>query len=312
MRILIAEDDTVSRLLLQRAVEASGHDCLAAVDGQQAWELFGQTEVDVIISDRQMPEMDGMELCRRVRQQTRDLYTYFIFLTALSEHEQLLSGIEAGADDYLTKPLDPDELKVRLNVASRITSLHRQLAEQKAELKRLNEQLYSQARRDALTQLGNRLRLREDLEIVAARVESNGVRYSAIMGDVDFFKLYNDHYGHAAGDEVLRAVANVIAQHCRNTDVAYRYGGEEFLIILSDQTPDAATVVAERLRQKVESLNLPHVTKTPPGVVTLSLGMATLEPGTPQAVQLWLKRADDALYQAKQSGRNRVVVSAVG
>ncbi|HSL00547.1 MAG TPA: diguanylate cyclase [Rubrobacteraceae bacterium] len=307
MRILIAEDDAVSRTILQRAVEKFGHECLAATDGAEAWEIYRQKpDLDVIISDWMMPKVDGLELCQMVRSDERDTYTYFIFLTALGDKEHLRIGLEAGADDYLSKPLDRDELLVRLISASRVTALHRRLAEQNAELERLNRMLFEQSRQDPLTHLGNRLRLQEELETLQGRARRYGHSYSAVLCDVDFFKRYNDHYGHLAGDEVLRKVAEVIAQHRRRGDTAYRYGGEEFLIILPEQNLRAAASIADRLRRAVESLEIAHEAKEPPGVVTISAGVATVSAGNPKSEDDFLKEADDALYRAKQAGRNRV------
>ena len=141
MKVLIAEDDAVSRTILKKSVEKFGHECLAAEDGEKAWELFQNTpEVDVVISDWMMPGMDGPELCRRVRETKSDSYTFFIFLTALGDKEHLLEGMQAGADDYLAKPLDREQLRVRLLAASRVNLLHRRLDEQKAELEKLNEE----------------------------------------------------------------------------------------------------------------------------------------------------------------------------
>ncbi|MEO7908976.1 MAG: diguanylate cyclase [Roseiflexaceae bacterium] len=307
MRILIAEDDAVSRIILQTAVTQLGHDCLVGEDGVQAWLLFQDSDVDVVISDRRMPGMDGIELCRLIRQAPQHRYPYFIFLTALGEQQQLLAGIEMGADDYLIKPLNLADLQIRLVVAARITALHRQLAEQHVAMEHLNTQLFAQARRDPLTQLGNRLQLREDLDRLAGHEEHYRRRYCAVMCDVDHFKTYNDHYGHPAGDAVLRAVADTIAQSCRAGDLVYRYGGEEFLLILPEQSLAVATIVSERMRVAVERLGLAHITKTPAGVVTISAGIAALEPSTGQTIEAWLRAADSALYHAKAAGRNRVV-----
>jgi two-component system, cell cycle response regulator len=307
MRILIAEDDAVSRIILQAAVEQFGHACLVSEDGAHAWELFQNNDVDVVISDRCMPGMDGIELCRRIRQASRYGYTYFIFLTALGEQQQLLAGIEMGADDYLTKPLNHDDLGVRLMVAKRITALHHQLAQQQEELERLNIQLFAQARRDPLTQVGNRLQLREDLDELAGQVARYGHRYAAVMCDVDYFKVYNDYYGHLAGDAVLQAVAQAMAESCRSADAVYRYGGEEFLMILPEQSLASATSAAERTRQAVEQLGVAHAAKTPAGVVTISAGVAVLEPGTGKSIHDWLRNADTALYNAKTAGRNCVM-----
>jgi diguanylate cyclase (GGDEF)-like protein len=186
--------------------------------------------------------------------------------------------MKAGADDYLSKPLDREQLQVRLIAASRVTSLHRQLNEQKAELEKLNEELFASARRDTLTGLGNRLRMREDLETLSAWLERYGHGCCLMLCDIDFFKSYNDTYGHLAGDEVLKRVARVVSENLRKGDAAYRYGGEEVLIALPEQSLQAASIVAERLRCGVEELAISHSIKKapPPHVVTISLGLAAL------------------------------------
>ncbi len=309
MKVLIAEDDAISRTILKKSVEKFGHECLVAEDGEKAWELFQNTpEVDVVISDWMMPGIDGPELCRRVRAMNTDLYTFFVFLTALGDKEHLLEGMQAGADDYLAKPLDREQLQVRLIAASRVNSLHRQLNEQALELEKLNRELFVLSRQDPLTWLGNRLRLREDLKTLAARAERYGHSYCTILCDVDFFKPYNDAYGHLAGDEVLEKVAEVISGSLRKGDAAYRYGGEEFLILLPEQTLESTKVAAERLRRGVEDLAIPHEAKTPPGVVTISLGLALLSSGEEKPTEKLLREADTALYKAKEAGRNTVVV----
>ncbi|QIN77574.1 diguanylate cyclase [Rubrobacter marinus] len=310
MRVLIAEDDAVSRAILKRAVEKLGHECTAANDGLAAWEAYlANPEVDVIISDWMMPGLDGPALCEKVRgyDGKRDGYPFFIFLTALGDKAHLLEGMQAGADDYLSKPLDREELGARLLAATRVTSLHRQLNSQKRELERLNFELFKQARRDPLTKLGNRLRLREDLETLRARVERYGHSYSALLCDVDYFKLYNDTYGHLKGDDVLRRVAEVVLETFRTGDSSYRYGGEEFLAILPEQTLGSAAVAAERLRSAVEGLAIPHE-GSPLGVVTVSCGLAELASGAQKTIDDLLKEADTALYEAKDKGKNNVAV----
>ena len=305
MRILIAEDDAVSRTILRRAVEKIGHECLAAADGEEAWGLYEENpDLDVIISDWMMPGVDGLELCRRVRGDGRGGYTYFIFLTALGDREYLLQGLEAGADDYLSKPLDRDELGMRLTSALRVTELYRRLAFQNEELEKLNRMLFEQSRQDVLTSLGNRLRLTEDLQSLQSRAERYGHTYAVVVCDVDFFKAYNDRYGHLAGDDVLRRVAATISSGLRNGDSAYRYGGEEFLIVLPEQNAEAAANTADRLRRAVEDLGIPHANSPPVGLVTISAGFAT-SAGMEDADAL-LKAADAALYAAKKAGRNRV------
>ena len=304
MRVLIAEDESIPRLILQSTLENFGHACLVAEDGQEAWDVFQSTpEVDVVISDWMMPGMDGLELCRRIRAESKDEYTYFIFLTALGDKGHLLEGMQEGADDYLSKPLDPEELQVRMIAAERVTSLHRLLSGQKAKL-------YEQARKDPLTKLGNRLSLNEDLEVLRGRVERYGHSYCAVLCDVDYFKLYNDHYGHLAGDEVLRVVAKTLAQHSRSGDAAYRYGGEEFLIIMAEQSLESAAIAAELMCQEVEGLAISHDGNEPLGVVTISVGVAALTSGENKTTDKLLNEADAALYRAKVSGRNCIVVSS--
>ena len=294
-------------MILRRSVEKLGHECLVAEDGEKALELYRKMpEVDLVISDWMMPGVDGLELCRLIREEERDGYTYFIFLTALGDRDHLLMGLGAGADDYLSKPLDRDELQVRLVSAYRVTQLHRRLAVQNEELERLNSRLFEQSREDPLTHLGNRLRLNEDLEVLQARWERYGHTYSVALCDVDVFKAYNDHYGHLAGDEVLKRVAEAIAHQRRSGDTAYRYGGEEFLVILPEQSLEASTAAADRLRKAVEELRIPHEANGPPGIVTVSVGVAAISTGKPTSTDELLKQADDALYRAKDAGRNRV------
>jgi two-component system cell cycle response regulator len=301
MRILIAEDDEASRLILEAAVAALGHQFVSAADGTEAWREFKASKFDAVISDRSMPGIDGLELCRRIRAAPGDGYTYFIFLTALNDKRRILDGMSAGADDYLSKPLDPDELSARLVVGTRITDLYLRLACQQSELELLNRKLFEQSRVDALTQLGSRLKLGEDLELLAG----GGGRCCAIMCDVDQFKLYNDTYGHIAGDEVLRCVARTLANGCREGDQAYRYGGEEFLLLLPMQSLESGRTCAERHRAAVEALNIPHSASLF-GSITISMGVSVLPEGKDRSLARWLAEADAALYRAKNLGRNRV------
>ena len=307
MRVLIAEDDAVSRIILQRSIEKLGHECLAAENGEAALEFYRNTPgVDLVISDWMMPGIDGQELCRRIREDERDGYTYFMFLSALGDKGHLLAGLAAGADDYISKPLDRDELRVRLASAHRVTQLHRRLAAQNEQLGRLNERLFEESREDPLTHLGNRLRLDEDLDVLQARSHRYGHSYAVALCDVDLFKSYNDRYGHLAGDEVLKRVAKAITRHRRGGDTAYRYGGEEFLIVLPEQTLKAATSTTDQLRKSIEGLRIPHEANSPPGIVTISAGVAALSAENSSSIDGLLGQADTALYMAKAAGRNRV------
>ena len=307
MRILVAEDDTTSRLIVEAAVTSLGHECITATSGEEAWRLFEALDVEVVISDRSMPGMDGIELCRRIRASNKDTYTYFIFLTIFDERPDVVTGMEAGADDYLIKPLDAEELKLRLHVASRVTALHKQLFRQSAELEQLNRKLFDQSRTDALTKLGSRLKLGEDLDAIYARAERYGRTYCAIMCDVDYFKAYNDGEGHPAGDKMLQIVARTLVNTSRTGDQIYRYGGEEFLILLPEQDLKSGSVAAERFRQAIEKMAIPHDGNPGNGIVTISAGVACLLGSENKSMELWLNEADAALYRAKHAGRNRVV-----
>jgi diguanylate cyclase (GGDEF)-like protein len=308
LRVLIADDEVVSRRILQFAVEASGHECRVTADGSEAWEVFQQTEVDVLITDWVMPIMTGPELCERVRAHPTEHYTYVILLTALDDKAHLLEGMKAGADDYLAKPFDAEELEARLLAAARVTALHRRLAQQNAELAELNRTLADLSRTDPLTGLGNRMRLREDLEVVQGQIDRYGMRYAVALCDVDHFKAYNDHYGHVAGDDALRAVAHTIDTSCRTGDRAYRYGGEEFLILMPAPDEAAAGTALERIRRNVQALAIAHAGNPPLGVLTLSGGIAMATRGAVNNPDALLAQADAALYQAKAAGRNGVMV----
>jgi len=304
VRVVVADDDATCRHVAAAAVERLGHECIPVDDGEQAWSTLQDRLVDVLITDWMMPRLDGPELCRRVRDRAEGQYTYIIIVTSLGENEDVVAGMEAGADDYLTKPLDPFAVQTRLIAAARVTALHRQLGEFRAQLESLNAQLADQARTDPLTSLGNRLRLHEDLAEVQRRARRSDVPYALAICDLDDFKRYNDLNGHLEGDEALRRVAAAIAASCRVTDRAYRYGGEEFVILYED-TMRGAAVAAERLRRAVEALAIRHAGKPPPGVLTVSIGVAAgHHRGDGDSV---LRAADAALYQAKEEGRNRVV-----
>jgi two-component system cell cycle response regulator len=306
VKVVIAEDSATLRRVLGDAVRELGHECLAAEDGEGAWELLRSEGADMVISDWVMPGLQGDELCRRVRA-TPGPYMYFVLLTSLEDKRHVMEGMHAGADDYLTKPLDRDELEARLTAATRVTELHRRLAQQQGELERLNLELYEQARRDPLTTVGNRLRMREDLEELEDRVARYGHTYAVVLCDVDKFKPYNDTAGHLAGDDVLRRIAQSLDRSCRRADAVYRYGGEELLVVLQEQDLQAAAGTAERMRRDVEAMAIEHPGLDPAGTVTISAGVAARADQPERGSDATLRRADAALYEAKAKGRNRVV-----
>ncbi len=311
MKILIAEDDAVSRMLLGRTLQALGYECLAASDGEEAWRLWlDNLTVDVIVSDWHMPQVEGPELCRRIRSAAdpRRGYPYFIFLTTLSDREHLLAGLDAGADDYLTKPLDREQLQARLKVAERVTGMQRKLVAQRDELERLNIELAALAREDALTGAGNRLRLAEDLVALRDRAERYSHRYCLLICDLDSFKAYNDRYGHLAGDDALRRVAELFRRELRPVDTLYRLGGEEFIVVLPEQDMDGARAAAERLRQGIEELAMggEEADRSMRQTLTASFGLAAVTPQEKKSAENLIREADCALYRAKTSGKNRI------
>ena len=298
MKVLIADDDQISRMITKAAVEQSGHECIVAEDGDSAWQLYQENSPEAVVTDLMMPGLNGLDLCRAIRASEEDSYTYIILVTSHGSRQDVLAGMEAGADDYVTKPLDPFSLHIRLLAARRITSLH-------ADLARYRSALAEQARTDPLTKLHNRLKLTEDLYLLHSRDNHD---YCLAMVDVDNFKSYNDIYGHQAGDAALVAIATTLAREVRKADAVYRFGGEEFLLVLHDQSPATAAAVMERVRSTVHALRIEH-SGDPDGVLTISAGVSAFTDGHRAGSEQLLREADLALYAAKASGRNRVTLA---
>ena len=299
MKVLVVDDDPGSLMVAKAVVEQSGYECLSATDGDAAWQIFQEHRPQVVVTDWMMPGLNGLELCEAIRRGETDSYTYLVLLTSFGSQDDVLAGMESGADDYVTKPLDPFTLRTRLLVALRVTALH-------TELGRYRQELTRQARTDPLTNLDNRLKLTEDLDLLHKRALRYGTRYSLALCDVDYFKSFNDLQGHPAGDEALKAVAETLTALARDTDGIYRYGGEEFLLILPDQSGRDARVAVDRIRAGIQSLGITHK-GNPEGVLTISAGISTFTADHPVGSGPLLKEADDALYSAKAAGRNRVV-----
>jgi two-component system chemotaxis response regulator CheY len=290
MHILIADDDPGTRLTVSAAIERLGHRCTVTEDGEAAWRAYQAEVPDAVITDWQMPGMDGTALVRAIREQGGGRYAYVMVLTGEADESSARATMEAGADDLLVKPLEPAQLERKLIAAERVTTLHRRMHED--------------ARHDAATGLANRLRLAEDLEALCGRVARYGHVYCVAVFDVDNFKGVNDAAGHLFGDQTLRAISGALQSEVRSGDAVYRYGGEEFLVLLPEQTLETATLAAERLRLAVESLAIPHPAG---GVVTVSAGVAGLTDPTCKPDEIF-ELADRALYRAKEGGRNRVEV----
>ncbi|WP_026552811.1 diguanylate cyclase [Arthrobacter sp. H20] len=298
MKVMVVDDDPGSLMVAKAVVEQAGYECLSATNGDAAWDLFQRHQPQVVVTDWMMPGLNGLELCRAIRSGEEDTYTYLVLLTSFGSKDDVLAGMDAGADDYVTKPLDPFTLRTRLLVARRVTALH-------AQLGRYRQELAKQARTDPLTNLDNRLKLAEDLELLHNRSLRHGTRYSLALCDVDYFKSFNDVQGHPAGDQALKAVADTLTLLSRDTDGIYRYGGEEFLLILPDQGEGDARAIVERIRAGIKALAIGHA-GNPEHVLTISAGISTFAPDHAVGSGQLLKEADDALYSAKAAGRNRI------
>jgi diguanylate cyclase (GGDEF)-like protein len=301
MRVLVADDDRGSRLVAKAVVENAGHECIVAEDGTAAWELYQDFRPNAVITDLMMPGLDGLALCRAIRAAESDTYTYLVVVTSHGDHADVLAGMEAGADDYVTKPLDPFTLQTRLLAADRVTSLHTELA-------RYREALAAQARTDPLTGLRNRLTMTDELEHLHNSSERYGQDYCLAMCDLDEFKNFNDLYGHQAGDAAIKAVAATLAGQFREADAVYRYGGEEFLVLLPNQSGSGASAALDRTRAAVFGLGIPH-SGSSFGVLTISVGVSANVEGHRVSGERLIHEADDALYEAKAEGRNAVVFS---
>ena len=298
MRVLVAEDDRVSRAILKLNLEKWGYEVVVCSDGLQAWgELQKPDAPRMAILDWMMPGMDGIQVCRAVREQSAQPYVYILLLTAKSLKEDLLTGLNAGADDYLTKPMDPQELELRLRAGRRILDLQ-------SELISAREGLHIQATQDSLTGVLNRRAVLETLQTELVRAMRQHLPLGVILADLDHFKSINDTRGHAVGDAVLREAASRMVAALRPYDRLGRYGGEEFLIVAPGCGPDDVIGVGERLRLAL----LEEPVHTRSGFVGLSASFGVISSTQLDQVdaEALIQVADEALYQAKASGRNCV------
>lgn len=300
-RILIAEDDPVSRRLLQAFLIKWGYQVVAAGDGAEALRILESDDAPPLaVMDWMMPAIEGPEVCRRVREHPDRPYVYILLLTARSQKGDLLAGLECGADDYLTKPFDAEELRARLHVGQRILDLQDSLIA-------VRDQLRYRASHDALTGIANRSAILDAFTREHSRQIREGGSFGIILADIDHFKLVNDTHGHLSGDAVLKEVARAMSGCVRPYDTVGRYGGEEFLIVVPASDSQGTLVLAERIRRAIESQ--PVTTEAGAVKVTLSLGIAVSDPAEPAESQTLLQMADEALYRAKDQGRNRSEVA---
>jgi diguanylate cyclase (GGDEF)-like protein len=307
-RILIVDDDPMAIQSLYNVLEGYG-DIRFATSGQDGLDMLQKETVDLVLLDANMPILDGYSTCRILKRDFPDIPV--IFVTASHDPSNEVQALEAGAVDFITKPLNPPVVQARVNT--------------QLQLKRHGDQLRAMTKSDPLTGIANRRFLDEQLQLEWRRSMRNQSLLSVLMIDIDFFKAFNDHYGHIEGDACLRKVAETIQSTVnRAGELAARYGGEEFAALLPHTSPECASEVAEKICATIRELAIPHVKSPVSDRVTVSIGVAGGTPcfppephqpirehavGDPNSIDELFRWADDALYKAKQSGRNRVVMS---
>lgn len=297
MKILIADDSAPSRIILRSSLRRWGYDVVTAEDGAQALEILsGPDSPPMAILDWVMPHVTGPEVCRRIRETHREPYTYILLLTSKHTKDETVEGLDAGADDYLVKPFNEHELRVRLRAGKRIIDLQEHLL-------RAREELRERANKDLLTMLPNRSAICTALEQEVARCHRDRRHVGVILLDIDHFKRINDTYGHFAGDAVLRETAARLKGNMRSYDQVGRYGGEEFLVVLPNCDLDQATMQAERMRQRLNNSTMQ--VEGSELRVTASFGV-TVSDGSEKNPDVFVRVADEALYQAKGGGRDCV------
>jgi diguanylate cyclase (GGDEF)-like protein len=296
--VLIAEDDPIFRHVLQTWLGKWDYKVVAADNGYEAWKILQQEDSpQMAILDWMMPEMDGLELCRRLRACHLGPYRYVLLVTARDEKQDVVAGLDAGADDYLTKPFNVEELRARLRAGERILGLQDALL-------RAQKALQFEAAHDRLTGLWSRGAILDRLHSEMQRHHRTGDGLGVMMADLDHFKKINDSHGHLVGDAVLQQTGARLAGAVRSYDLVGRYGGEEFLVVVPGCTDSGLVAGAERLRSCVSAE--PMQTSVGPITVTLSLGVVSTETVATHDYETLLRIADHALYAAKAKGRDRV------
>jgi diguanylate cyclase (GGDEF)-like protein len=296
-KVLAVDDSAIYRKLVEQSLSGERYAVLFARNGREALDLFAEHQPAVVITDWSMPDISGPELCRRIRRDFRDFHAHLILLTSNSNKEQVVEGLAAGADDYLTKPFHSGELVARIAVGRRIVELHR-------EIQAKNRLLEEMALTDALTGLPNR----RAVDVWASRQLSAAARHDfafwVVMTDLDFFKKVNDTYGHDAGDTVLKTFAGILKAHTRESDICARFGGEEFLIMMTHSDMDGIKTAVERMREQFENTKFTFGNNTT--TVTASFGITGFRGSNHPHWNALVECADTALYAAKRKGRNRI------
>jgi two-component system cell cycle response regulator len=297
VKILVADDSPVYRKLVEQSLSQEQYTVLLAKNGRQAMDLFTEHQPELVITDWSMPDISGIELCQHIRQDNQQFYAYVILVTANADKEEVIEGLAAGADDYLTKPFHPGELQARVRVGRRIVDLHREVQDK-------NRQLEEMALTDPLTGLPNR----RAIDFWAGRQLSAAVRHDfpiwVVMADLDHFKSINDAHGHDAGDIVLKSFAEILKSNTRRSNICGRLGGEEFLLIITHVEKENVAIAIERIRKQFAAQTFTVERHT--FSATASFGIAGIRATTCPDFSDLVTRADAALYSAKRQGRNRI------
>ena len=303
MKILVVEDSATLRLSMKKLIEAIGHTTLFAHSGEEALQMVGIYDFDLVIMDVEMPGLNGFETTSLMREALDGRWVPIIYATSHTSDESVLAGINAGGDDYLIKPLSRSLLEAKIKAMHRIAEMQKQLTQ-------LNTELAALSQYDGLTQLLNRHTFIQKASQSLMEARRHAKACALMMLDVDFFKQYNDSYGHVSGDECLQQVANAIRQTAkREIDIIGRYGGEEFIVMLPQTDLDGANVVANRIIHNVEALAIPHKASRVSDYVTISIGIDIAESTAQSSLDILILNADKNLYLAKEQGRNRVVAA---
>lgn len=304
LKILIAEHEDISRRRLEKLLEKMDYEAISCKDGLEAWNVIKSEDApNLLILNWMLPAMDGLEICRRVRKLAKESYTYILLLSSKSKQEDIISGIKAGANEYITKPFNQHELMARLTSAQHIIEMSERLLNAR-------NTLYKQAVYDELTGLHNRHYMSEILDKEFSRAMRYQTDLSCLLLDLDYFKDLNDTFGHAFGDLVLHEFSACLKQGIRETDIPFRYGGEEFMLLLPNTDIERARDVAEKIRSACETRKYSDETNSI--VATVSIGVSSVKLHQPSTSNELIAFADKALYRAKAEGRNRVKVYMEG
>ncbi len=299
-KVLVVDDSPVYRKLVERVLSSEAYALLSARDGAEARRLYEEHSPCIVITDWILPDFSGLELCQRIRSDQTRPYTYIIVMTSNKEKDSVVKGLEAGADDYLTKPFDPGEMLARIGVGRRIIDLNRELAAKSLKLEEA-------ARTDPLTGLPNRRAIEEWAARQLRGATRHGFPVWVAVGDIDNFKSINDSFGHDAGDIVLKTFADVLKKNTRASDICGRLGGDEFLLVITHVEGEHVDMTVNRFREQFAALSFPLQGQSVR--VTASFGVSGVQSKSTQEFSSLVRKADQMLYEAKRAGRNLVRVS---